>query len=589
MRNRQDNTQPFNGSYRPKGRFKRILVNFLVTIVFGFIYFYFELPALNLHNKDFYFFFFLLSAVYCGCAIITSGIWRTDDQAAFFRQVKSHCKIPLIICAAFLVLIAVGSLASSVILRAGSYSSLLTINTGNFTEDVQEVSYDQIPMLDRASAEKLGDRKLGELSDMVSQFEVSSQNSQLNYNDRPMRVTPLVYGDLIKWLNNRKNGIPAYVLIDMVTQNVEVVRLEEGMKYTTDEHFMRNLYRHLRFNYPTYMFDSPIFEIDDNGDPYWICPRVTMRIGLFGGRDIDGAVLVNAVNGESTYYPAADVPTWVDRVYTAELIMEQYDYYGQYSNGFLNSLLGQKGVTVTTDGYNYIAMDDDVYMYTGVTSVGGDQSNVGFILANQRTKETRYYQVAGAEEYSAMSSAQGVVQHLGYSATFPLLLNINSEPTYFMALKDAAGLVKMYAMVNVRQYQVVATGQTVIECQDNYRRLLLQNNITTESTAPTTEAIGIVIEKREAVLEGNTYYYFKLDTSDSYYAVSAADAALSVIVNVGDTVKINFVGDAGSEIVAGTDLERLSHSQAAPSTEPTVSTEPAENTANDESNSQAAA
>lgn len=533
------------------GGLKKTAINLLVTLVFGFVYFYLELPAINLHNEDFYIFFFLLSAVYCVCSIITSGLWKLTGQGGeFFRSVKANCKPPLFICAGLVVLLLVGTLLSSVILRAGSYSKLLAFDTGNFSTDVAQVSYDKIPMLDAASAAKLGDRKLGELSDMVSQFEVSSTNTQINYNGRPVRVAPLVYGDVIKWFNNRSEGLPAYVCIDMVTQNVEVVRLPEGMKYTTAEHFSRNLYRHLRFAYPTYMFDAPNFEVDEDGTPYWICPRVVMTIGLFGGRDINGAVLVNAITGETTYYDAADVPSWVDRVYTADLIVSQYDYYGQYHNGFLNSLLGQKDVTVTTDGYNYMAMGDDVYMYTGVTSVGGDQSNVGFILTNQRTKQTTYYQVAGATEYSAMSSAEGVVQHLSYTATFPLLLNIGSEPTYFMSLKDNAGLVKMYAMVNVRQYQVVATGSTVAECQASYEKLLLQNNITEEVSGVTGSVSGTVTEKREAVLGGDTYYYLLLDSSDSYYAVSAQDNQLAVIVNVGDSVELDVAGDEGNAIRA---------------------------------------
>ena len=246
-------------------------------------------------------------------------------------------------------------------------------------------------MLDADSAQRLGSRKLGELADMVSQFEILPTYTQINYQGRPVRVTSLAYGDIIKWFTNRSEGLPAYLIIDMVTQEAEVVRLSEGMKYTTAEHFGRNLYRHLRFHFPTMMFAQPVFEIDDEGTPYWVCSRVVKTIGLFGGTDIQGAVLVNAITGESTYYAYEDVPSWVDRVYASDLIMQQYDYYGLYQNGFLNSIFGQRDVTQTTEGYNYIAINDDVYMYTGVTSVTSDQSNIGFLLSNQRTKETFFY------------------------------------------------------------------------------------------------------------------------------------------------------------------------------------------------------
>ncbi len=534
---------------------KKILVNLLITVVFGIIYFYIKLPPINLHSPAFYTFFFLLAAVYCVTSIITSGIWRAENNGDFFRSVKYHCGVPLLICIALLVFGIIGTFFSSVIIRSSAYSSLLTVTEGNFEEDVDEISFDRIPLLDAASAEKLGDRKLGELSDMVSQFEVANNYTQINYQGRPVRVTPLEYGDLIKWFNNRSNGLPAYIIIDMVTQEVEVVRLKEGMKYSTNEHFMRNLERYLRFKYPTFMFDTPVFEIDEEGNPFWICPKLEKTIGLFGGTDINGAVLVNAVTGECQYY--TDVPSWVDRVYSSDLIIEQYDYYGMYSGGFLNSIFGQKGVTVTTDGYNYIAINDDVFMYTGITSVGGDESNIGFILSNQRTKETKYYAIAGAEEYSAMSSAQGVVQHLNYTATFPLLLNIHSQPTYFMALKDNAGLVKMYAMVNVSQYQVVATGNTVSECEEAYSQLLLQNNITSPENIISNELSGEITDIREAVIDGNSFYYMQIDNSDEYYSISAAENESAIILNPGDMVRITYSGSDGSKIFRILTLELI--------------------------------
>ncbi len=375
------------------------------------------------------------------------------------------------------------------------------------------------------------------MSDMVSQFEVSTKYTQINYQGRPVRVTYLLYGDWIKWFNNRGEGIPAYIMVDMVTQEASVVRLSEGIKYSPSEHFGRNLMRQLRFNYPTYIFSDPIFEVDDTGHPYWICPKVEKTIGLFGGTDINGAVLMDAVTGECVYYK--DVPNWVDRLFPADLIMEQYDYHGTLVNGFINSIFGQRDVTVTTSGYNYIAMNDDVYVYTGVTSVGSDQSNIGFLLCNQRTKEAKYYKCSGATETSAMSSAQGVVQHLAYTATFPLLLNISGEPTYFMALKDNADLVKMYAMVNVRQYQIVSTGTSVAECQRAYLTLLSQNNIITEDNLPETAASGVITEIRSAVIDGNTYFFLRLEDSDIFYSISAADNSIAVILNVGDTVTIN--------------------------------------------------
>ena len=372
----------------------RIAVNTLVTLLVGAVFFYVQMPAINLHAEEFYGFVLLLCVTYCVCALFTSGFQGTGAKG-YFTFVKKQCTVPFFVVAALIVTALVGALMSWVVLRAKDYQALLPIESGSFASEIEEVSYDRIPMLDRDSAEKLGDRKLGELADMVSQFEVAENYTQINYHGRPVRVTPLRYGDIIKWFNNRSEGLPAYLIIDMVTQNVEVVRLDEGMKYTTAEHFSRNLYRHLRFAYPTYMFEEPVFEIDEDGTPYWVCAKKEKTIGLFGGTDNHGAVLVNAITGESEYYE--EPPAWVDHVYSAELIIEQYDYYGMYHNGFWNSIFGQRDVTVTTDGYNYLAEGDDVYLYTGVTSVGGDESNIGFLLSNQRTKETKYYPCAARQ------------------------------------------------------------------------------------------------------------------------------------------------------------------------------------------------
>ncbi len=527
----------------------RIAINLLVTLLAGLVYFYVSLPAINPHAEEFYGFAFLLCLVYCFCAILTAG-FQGENAKGYFEFVKKQCKVPFFVVLALLAVVLVGSLSSWVVLRANSYQKLLTVQQGDFASEVDEISYDQIPMLDGASAQRLGDRKLGELADMVSQFEVADDYTQINYQGRPVRVTPLRYGDVIKWLNNRANGLPAYLVIDMVTQNVEVVRLAEGMKYTTAEHFSRNLYRHLRFRYPTMMFDEPIFEIDETGTPWWVCARREKTIGLFGGDDNRGAVLVNAITGESDY--CEQVPSWVDHVYSAGLIIRQYDYYGQYHNGFWNSIFGQRDVTVTTSGYNYLAIGDDVWVYTGVTSVGGDESNIGFLLSNQRTKETHYYAVAGAEEFSAMGSAEGQVQQMRYSATFPLLLNIAGHPTYFMALKDAAQLVKMYAMVNVSQYQIVATGASVMDCETNYRAMLRQNGLIGEAQAELVSAdelhsvTGTISEIRSAVIEGNTYYYLYLhadasaDSGVSIARASAAELPVAPLLSVGDRVTVRY-------------------------------------------------
>ena len=567
--------------------FTRTLINLGVTLLFGLGYFYFELPALNFHAEEFYVFVFLLCAVYCVCAVLTSG-FQGEGVKGYFGFVKKQCTIPFLVLVALIAAIIIGGLTSWVVIRAGSYSKLLSIKDGDFASEVEEISYNQIPMLDEDSAARLGSRKLGELADMVSQFEILPSYTQINYQGRPVRVTSLAYGDLVKWFTNGSAGLPAYLIIDMVTQEAEVVRLDEGMKYTTAEHFGRYLPRHLRFHYPTYMFADPVFEINEEGEPYWVCPRMVKTIGLFGGTDIQGAVLVNAVTGESQYYE--EVPNWVDHVYDANLIMEQYDYYGMYHNGFINSIFGQRDVTHTTEGYNYIAIGDDVYMYTGVTSVTSDQSNIGFILSNQRTKETHFYSVAGATEASAQASAMSQVQQMRYVATFPLLLNIADQPTYFMSLKGEDGLVKMYAMVNVQQYNIVETGSTVAECEANYRRALADSGLISDGDAEAVpsdqeEISGAIAEIRTAVLDGNSYYFLRLEGQDTFYAVNAAENPLAVILNAGDQVTIAYTAGEGGGILSGTSVARAGETpvtftpEEAPADAPAETGQPAEDAA----------
>lgn len=533
----------------------------LGILLLAFVYYYITLPAINIHESGFWFF---LGTV----VVLLLVIYAVRKKLRSPQEIKSSkvMKAGMFLVLAIIVVYGVGTLLSSPIVNAKKYQQLVTPEERDFAEDIKEISYDQIPLLDKDSAELLGNRKMGSMVDMVSQFEVSSLYSQINYQGQPYRVTPLVYASGIKWLTNQKEGIPAYIRIDMATQNTELVKLDKPIKYSESEYFNRNIYRHLRFKYPTYMFDQLSFEIDDDGTPYWICPVKKFNIGLFGGQTIGKVVLCNAQTGETKEYKIEDCPQWVDRAYPADLLLELYNYHGMLKNGFFNSILGQKGCLKTTDGNNYLALDDDVWVYTGVTSVSGDKSNVGFVLMNQRTMETRYYACDGAQERSAMDSAEGQVQNLKYQAAFPLLLNISDQPTYFMALKDGAGLVKKYAMVNVQKYQTVAIGDTVAECEKNYEKLLADNGIAsgvgTESDISMT---GTIEKMAQAVIEGNSHFYITLGGENA--AVTGLEAGQTeqkfifdipvteypeiIGYDIGDTLTVHFVpGDPISSVTA---------------------------------------
>lgn len=529
---------------------KSIALITLLVLIVGFIYYYIVLPPINIHAKGFWYFVISVLGIVTILSIITTVIKNVrlhghtqsfNNIVINFSDFKSkRVLISFGITLVAIVIFIIGSVLSSPIVNASKYQKLINIETRDFSTDIKEISYNEIPLLDKDSAMLLGSRKMGSMVEYVSQFEVSNAYTQINYNNSPVRVTPLEYGSLFKWISNHSEGIPAYMRIDMATQDVECIKLEKGIKYSKSDHFGRNLYRYLRFKYPTYIFDEPSFEIDDTGVPYWVCPVKDYTIGLFGGETISHVVLVNAITGEHINYKVEDVPTWIDHVYSADLLIRYYDYYGTLKHGYWNTLFSQKDCLKTTEGYNYIALDDDVWVYTGVTSVGGDESNVGFVLMNQRTAETRYYSIPGAEEYSAMSSAEGQVQHLGYKATFPLLLNIDNEPTYFIALKDDAGLVKKYAMVNISKYQVVAIGDSVLECEKTYATLLRNSGITVTQNTETQAITGTITKIAQAVIDGNSHYYVMLNNSDEIFDVTIGNVIDMLKYDVGSTVTFSY-------------------------------------------------
>lgn len=533
-------------------RKKLKLIAVLAVIIILGIYYYVALPPINIHSSEIWFFVFVLLIVAAVYYAARKHLTRYDlKENRGFRFIVT-------VIVVFGVVYLAGAVLSSPIVNAKKYQQLMKVQEGEFTEDVEELSFDKIPLLDRDTAVLLGDRKMGSMVDMVSQFEVDDIYTQINYNDNPVRVSPLRYANIIKWFTNQSQGIPAYIRINMATQTTELVKLDEGMKYTESEYFNRNIYRHLRFAHPTYIYGDLSFEIDDDGIPYWVAPVKKYNIGLFGGETVGKIVLCNAITGETETYDISEVPSWIDRVYSADLLVSLFDYYGTLKHGFINSVLSQKDCLETTDGYNYLALDDDVWVYTGVTSVNGDQSNVGFVLANQRTMETKYYTVEGATEASAMSSAEGQVQNLKYKATFPLLLNISDEPTYFIALKDDAGLVKKYAMVNVQKYQIVAIGDSVSQCEENYLELLVSNGVKQEKedTREVRTISGKITKIAQAVIDGTSHYYIMVEGSDEIFDISVVDFIDVVRCENGQKVKLEYKEGEKTNTVMSLEIEQ---------------------------------
>ncbi len=514
------------------------LKSFGLTLLLGFLYFYFLLPPINPTSLSFWVFIIFLLIVFATTAFSLNTVTIITKQPFDLRLLKLG-KGPLIFLGT-IVFIIVGIIIVNIIMSplfiADAYANRIKIDEDNiFADDIKPLNYRKLPVIDKNSSMRLGDRVMGRLPDLVSQFDVSKLYTQINYQDEIVRVTPLEYSDIFKYFNNRQQGTAGYIKVNSVNGEAELVRLDEGMKYMNSAILNSRLDRKLRFSYPTKIFAGTYFELDDESNPYWIVPTIKYY-GVSIRPDIEGVVILDPITGDSNYYDVKDVPEWVDHVYPSQLIIEQTDDWGRYKNGFWNSIFGQRNVTKTTRGYNYTIIDDDVYLYTGITSVIGDESILGFILTNLRTKETNFYSAPGAEEYSARASAQGQVQHMNYVATFPLLVNLNDQPTYFLSLKDQAGLVKMYALVDVADYQrVVVTdiAEGLEQAIFNYvgEQLDELNIVNREIT---------IREIHQVLIDGNTIYFLVDQNNNKYRLSIRVDDEIIPFLKVNDQIEVGF-------------------------------------------------
>lgn len=545
----------------PKSKKTIILLAILAIIIVLGAYWWFH-PPINIHSVDTWMFIAIVILLPLFLFFRTksrtykTGSEKVEKSTGKAKTFKRLSYIPVVVA---LIGVIGGVLSMSFVPgNAEKYSNILKTDTLEFSQDIQEVDYSEVPVIDRDSAILLGNREMGTIPEYVSQFEISSMYSQINYQGTPVRVSPLGYADLFKWFTNRDTGIPAYSLVDMTMQDAEIVRLGDSpIYYSQSEPLARNIDRYVQLKYPFYMFGEKSFEIDEDGHPWWICPVKDFTIGLFGGETISRAVLVDATTGECQDLSVDEVPEWVDRVYPANLLIQQYNWYGSYHNGWLNSFLGQEGVVRTTPGtdgtlgYNYIAKDDDVWVYTGVTSATADKSIIGFVLVNQRTQESHFYSVSGATEDSAMQSAEGQVQNLRYTATFPILINVSNQPTYFMALKDEAGLVKKFAMVDIQRYQNVAVGDTVADCQKQYEALLATNGVAASEgeVADMLTASGPVRSIAQGVIEGNSHFYLTIDGTEGIFDFALPGLLDVVAYRVGDTISFTYIEGTGINTV----------------------------------------
>lgn len=580
----------------------KIVISLVVTVIAGLVSYYFLLPAFNLKDTKFYGWIAVMLVAYVFMTALTSGVFTKPEYVPY---VKRHSLVCMIVAAILGLILVVGYLVGAPLFRAKAYSRLLDIkdtetvdSAGDAVRNITFIDsisdFNKVPMIDAVAAEKLADKTLGTLASLglESQFNIAdSFSTQINYKNLPYRVFPLKYGDIFKWLKQTRNGFPGYVTVNMNTQQAEFVKTEQGIKYTVSEHFGKYLLRVVRFSYPTWLLGNQSFEIDEEGHPYWIVEHRDKTIGLLGGDDIIGIIVVDAYTGECVDYGLDEIKAgvgndgrnleWIDQVFDAPLLNNQYNYIGKYSNGFINYYIGQENVKLTTSGYNYLADGNDVYMYTGVTSANSDESILGFVIINQRSKDAYFYSVSGATEAAAQKSAQDIVSDKQWTATFPLLIMLRTntgmyEPTYFMALKGAGAVVKSYSMVNVSQYsdavrspgdddpdlkeclkayinKLAVRSEPVVINIDMSGSINVPDDNKTDEPGDSSVVSGIISDIRSNVIAGTTYYYIRLAGSDTYYYVPASLTNEAVLLNVGDAVTLTVIS-ADSAIIPASDV-----------------------------------
>ena len=535
----------------------KVIIASVITLLIAAGSFYFALPAINLHSQEFWGTLTVLVLIWGGAYIAMSFMGRptviTKNSLKKYSGIKGVKWIAIAAALPILVII-VGNILSSTFLNADKYSSIIEVPEAVFEEDMPENdTVTNIALMDSASATIIGNRTLGALSDVVSQFQVGEHYSQINYGGAPAKVANLEYVDFFKWINNKETGIPGYVKVDPVNSSAEYVKFEKPMKYVDSAYFGDDLLRKLRFSYPTKIFDEITFEIDEAGKPYYIVSCLSPKVGMFGAMDVNEVIIFDPVEGASEIYSVSETPSWVDNVFDGYLATEKYDWYGMLKNGFWNSVIGNKDCKVTTDDFGYIIIGDDVWYFTGVTSVSSDESNIGFIISNARTGEYKFYPVIGAEEYSAMQSAEGKVQEKRYVASFPSLINISGEATYIMVLKDSGGIVRLCALVNVENYSIVATGANQIEAKEAYLKLLRENGIISGEEAPAPDDTSLksvditVADITTVVVEGTSVIYITDENGVRYKQSLAADESV-ILIGKGDKLTLKYTDTAIEKI-----------------------------------------
>lgn len=515
---------------------------------------YWTMPVFNFGFWGIPIYLLLTLMIFAFAPIINSGV----SLAEVSRKGAASIKVPnykmnkflvagIVICLIYTTVVPI--LTSWSLFRNQAYRNLIgKVEVGtHFKNHMTPISLDKIRVVDQELAYNLGDKVLGAQSGLGSQVTLGEFTIQ-KVNDQLYWVAPLLHSGFFKWNKNQK-GTPGYVMVNATNErDVKLVQHVNGkpihIKYQSEAFFQDNLYRHIYLNgHFTEGFTDFTFEIDDKGTPYWVVTKFIKKVGFFGS-DAKSVLVVNAETGAIQEYGISNVPVWIDRIQPEKFIEEQLNDWGEFVHGFWN--FSNENKLKITEGLTLVYGEDNKsYWYTGLTSVGSDESTVGFVLVDTRTKKAIWYKQSGATENAAQNSAMGKVQEKGYEATIPTPYNINNIPTYVMTLKDKAGLVKMYAMVAIEDYTIVGVGNTLMETLMAYRNAFNTsgNRLNTASSSQKVSKKSVVSRISSDVKNGNSYYYFIIHGEAKTFVGTTQISNDFPLTLVGDSIEIVYEND----------------------------------------------
>ncbi|MDV6169064.1 hypothetical protein R1T16_11565 [Flavobacterium sp. DG1-102-2] len=516
-----------------------------VLLVIGFLIFYTALPVLN---YGFTGFAVILIFILVAAAFTTSDKIITSKKVTL--KLTKGGKIALgIALVLFLYATLLPLFTSAPIFRNQDYREMIgKVKTGDkMTNHIAPISINKVRVVDENLAYLLGEKILGSDPALGSKSELGEFFIQ-KVGDDLYWVAPLLHSGFFKWLNN-SDGTEGYVMVSATNErDVKLVQNLNGkdlkIKYQPEAYFGSQIERHTYFNgYATTGLADFNFEIDDTGKPFWVATKYEKKVG-FAGDDATGVVLIDAQTGAINEYTIANTPKWVDRIQPISFVVEQMNDWGEYVHGYWNWANTDK-LMITEDLTLVYGEDGRSYWYTGVSSVGKEESAVGFALIDTRTKETTIYHQSGATEYAAQSSAEGKVQEKGYKASLPVPYTINGIPTYVMTLKDGGGLVKMYAMVSIGDYTIVGVGNTMRETLMSYKNVynMAGNRINPDDKDTRTVLSTVVTRIQSDIKNGNSFYYFTLNGNPKIFIGSSQLSNELPVTVVGDSVRISYDTD----------------------------------------------